>query len=310
LLVDAALLSVHRPAWGIAVDGPDILQFILERSMPNAPASLAVVRLLRTGYGALGPTFRYWMRTEVHVYAFSVAANVLLAFFPFLIVCVSLGRLVFAPETVVSALDLAFADVFPSALGDFMRRNLPAPQPVELFSMLILLFAANGIFEPLEVALNHVWGIRENRSFLRNQAVSFALIFVCGTLALLSLALTAVRQGTITGLAIERWISILFYKSAAVPLTVAVLYLIYRYLPNGRPPVARVAPAAIGVGVLLEALKTINGWVWPLLDPKLQREYGVFRYSATLIFLSFLTTMLVLAGAEWAARGRRLDRTA
>jgi uncharacterized BrkB/YihY/UPF0761 family membrane protein len=278
--------------------------------MSHELAPAAVIGLLRAGCAALGPTFRYWMRTEVHVFAFSVAANVLLAFFPFLIVCVSLGRLVFAPQTVVATLDLAFADLFPSALGDFMHRNLPAPQPVELLSMLILLFAANGIFEPLEVALNHVWGIRENRSFLRNQLVSFALIFVCGTLALLSLALAAVRQSTLTGLAIERWISVLFFKSAAIPLTVAVLFVVYRYLPNGRPPVARVLPAAIGVGVLLEALKTINAWLWPLLDAKLQREYGVFRYSATLILLSFFTTMLVLAGAEWAARGHRLDPTA
>ena len=29
-------------------------------------------------FRALRPTFRYWMKTEVHVYAFSVAANVLL----------------------------------------------------------------------------------------------------------------------------------------------------------------------------------------------------------------------------------------
>lgn len=257
---------------------------------------------------ALLPTFRYWMETEVHVFAFSIAANVLLSFFPFLIVCVSLGRLVFDPQSVMASLDLAFRDFFPSAMGDFMRRNLPAPQPVEVLSIVILLFSANGIFEPLEVALNKAWGIRKNRSFLRNQVVSLALIFVCGTLALTSLAFAAMRQSNLTGFAIERWISALFYKAAAVPLTALVLYLIYRYLPNGRPPVHRVVPAAIGVGILLEVLKTINTWVWPAFDAKLQREYGVFRYSATLIFLSFLTSMLVLGGAEWAARGHRLDQ--
>jgi YihY family inner membrane protein len=262
---------------------------------------------VRQVIAAVTPTFRYWMETEVHVYAFSIAANVLLSFFPFLILCVSLGRLIFDPQAVISAMDFAFQDIFPSALGDFMRRNLPAPQPVELLSIFILFFSANGIFEPLEVALNKAWGIRTNRSFLRNQLVSLALIFVCGTLALLSLGFLALRQSNLTGFAVERWISALFYKSAAVPLTVLVLYLIYRYLPNGRPPVQRVLPAAIGVGVLLEALKSINGWLWPAFDVKLQREYGVFRYSATLIFLSFLTSMLVLGGAEWAARGHRLD---
>ncbi len=263
---------------------------------------------IRSVWAELKPTFQYWMETEVHVYAFSIAANVLLSFFPFLIVCVSLGTPLFGRQAVISAMDLAFRDFFPSALGNFMHNNLPAAQPVELLSIFILLFSANGIFEPLEVALNKVWGIRKNRSFLRNQAVSLALIFVCGTLAMMSLAFAAVRESNLTGLAIERWVSVLFYKTLAVPLTAAVLFLIYRYLPNGRPPIQRVVPAAIGVGILLEVLKTINTWIWPVFDEKLRREYGVFRYSATLIFLSFLTAMLVLAGAEWSARGHRMDR--
>lgn len=262
---------------------------------------------VRRAMAALVPTFRYWMQTEVHVYAFSIAANVLLSFFPFLIVCVSVGRLFFDRQAVVSAMDLAFRDFFPTAMGNFMHNNLPAPQQVEVLSLFILLFSANGIFEPLEVALNKAWGIHTNRSFLRNQVVSLVLIFVCGTLAMMSLGFAAIRESNLTGLAVERWISALFYKAAAVPLTAFVLYLIYRYLPNGRPPVQRVVPAAIGVGILLEVLKTINTWIWPVFDEKLQREYGVFRYSATLIFLSFLTSMLVLGGAEWAARGHRLD---
>ena len=258
---------------------------------------------------AFGPTLRYWMQTEVHVYAFSIAANVLLSFFPFLIVCVSLGGVVFNQQSVVNALDLALRDFFPSATSDFMRRNLPAPQPVELLSMLILLFASNGIFEPLEVAFNRIWGIKKNRSFVRNQIVSLGLIFLCGVLVLFSLSIAAARAKPLTELAIERWFSGFFYKMAAVPVTVAMLYLIYRYLPNGRPPVNRVLPAAVGVGLLLEGLKSLSVWVGPFFDAKLQREYGVFRYSATLILLSFLTSMLVLAGAEWAARGHRLDRS-
>ena len=242
------------------------------------------------------------MQTETHVYAFSIAANVLLSFFPFLIVCVSVGGVVFDREAVVNALDLALRDLFPSAMGDFMRRNLPAPQAVELLSIFILLFASNGIFLPMEVAFNRIWGITHNRSFLRNQAVSLALIFVCGILVLMSLSIAAMRPPPITDLAVERWLSSLFYKAAAVPVTVLVLYLVYRYLPNGRPPVRRVLPASVGVGLLLEGLKALSVWVGPYFDEKLQREYGVFRYSATLILLSFFVSMLVLAGAEWAAR--------
>jgi len=277
----------------------------VEKPLPDGRGPVARGRAIA---GAFVPTLRYWMQTEVHVYAFSIAANVLLSFFPFLIVCVSVGGLVFSQQAVVNALDFALRDFFPSAMGDFMRRNLPAPQPVEFLSMAILIAASNGIFEPLEVAFNRIWGISKNRSYVRNQAVSLVLVFVCGVLVLFSLSIAAIRPDPVTGLAVERWLSALVYKSAAVPVTVLVLYFIYRYLPNGRPPMAPVVQAAVGVGLLLEALKSLSVWLGPFFDAKLQREYGVFRYSATLILLSFLTSMLVLAGAEWAARGHRLDK--
>jgi len=57
---------------------------------------------------------------------------------------------------------------------------------VHLTSMFLLLFTANGIFEPLEVALNRAWGVAKNRSYIKNQIISLGLIFVCGGLALFS----------------------------------------------------------------------------------------------------------------------------
>jgi len=277
------------------------------------------MRRIATG---LALTFRYWMQTEVHVYAFSVAANALLSFFPFLIVTMSVSRMVFSEQAVVGAIQLALRDYFPDALQQFLGRNLPQRGPTELVSLALLLFTANGVFEPLEVALNRVWGIPKNRSFLRNQLVSLALIFVCGGLALGSMMLTALNQESL-GLGAmppgsfraflgggAAFFATLFFKLAAVPLAVLVLFLIYRYLPNGRPPVARVIPAAIFTGLLVELLKYSVAFAWPWFQPKMAREYGVFQYSATMIFLAFLVSLLVLAGAEWAARGHRMDAAA
>jgi len=266
---------------------------------------------------ALRPTFRYWMKTEVHVYAFSIAANVLLSFYPFLIVSVAIASKFFNRATALSAIDLALSDFFPDALGSFLRNNPPPQGKIEVISLFLLLFTANGIFEPLEVGLNHVWGIGKNRSFLWNQVVSLTLIFICGGLALGSLLMTAFTQESFRRLtsSAPAWlphtvfelIPVLVFKAAAVPLTVLVLFLIYRYLPNGKPPVDRVIPAAIVVGVLLEVLKQINRWVWPGFYQKLGREYNVFKNSVTLILIGFLVSMLVLAGAEWSARGHRMD---
>ena len=258
-------------------------------------------------WDAILPTLRYLTETEVHALAFSVAANVLLGFFPFLIVSVSLSRLFFSRQTTVAAIDFALRDYFPDALGSFLSNNLPQRPVTDWVAILLLLFSSNGIFEPLEVAFNKIWGIRKNRSYLHNQVVSLALIFSCGSLALLSLGITELRVGSSSGLRIELWTSVVFFKLAAVPLTSLSLFLIYRYLPNGRPPLSRVIAAAIGAGLLLEALKYLNVLIWPWVDARIQREYGVFRYSATILFLSFLASMLVLAGAEWAARGHRRD---
>ena len=65
---------------------------------------------------------------------------------------------------------------------------------LQLTSMVLLLFTANGIFEPLEVALNRAWGVTKNRSYLKNQLVALGMIFLCGALALLSLMLTALNK--------------------------------------------------------------------------------------------------------------------
>ena len=255
---------------------------------------------------AASPTIRYWAQTEVHALAFSIAANVLLGFFPFLIVSVSISRVFFDRQTTVAAIDFALRDYFPDALGKFLSSNLPQRPVTDWIAILLLLFSSNGIFEPLEVALNKIWGIPKNRSYLNNQLVSLALIFSTGTLALLSLGVAELRVGSAGAWRVQLWTSILFFKLAAVPLTCLSLFLIFRYLPNGRPPLSRVVPAAIVVGILLEGFKYLNILIWPWLDARVQREYGVFRYSATILFLSFFASMLVLAGAEWSARGCRL----
>lgn len=259
---------------------------------------------------ALAPTFRYWMQTEVHVYAFSVAANVLLSFYPFLIVTMSLSRLFFNEQTTVAAIQLALRDYFPDSFTSFLytkgqHENLPPYRSTEIASVALLLFTANGIFEPLEVALNRVWGIKRNRSFFRNQLVSLGLIFACGVLALGSMVMTGLNHAAIEKFGgVAALMPLLFFKLAALPMAVLVLFLIYYFLPNGRPPFPRVVAAAIGAGVLLEILKYVNKLVWPWIQRKLESEYRIFQYSVALIFLGFLAAMLVLAGAEWAARDR------
>jgi membrane protein len=253
------------------------------------------------------PTLRYLMQTEVHVYALSVAASVLLSVFPFLIVMMSLCRYALRWRAGVQVLELALTDFFPGDMGQFISRNLTAAVessgPFQITSLFLLLLTANGVFEPLEVALNRAWGVPKNRSYLRNQLVSLGLIFLCGSLTLMSFVLTALNRQVLSGwFPVPTVVGLALFKIAAVPISILALAFMYWLLPNRRIAPASVIPVSILVGLALELMKYVNLLTWPLLKMKLQKEYGPFYISVTIILWSFVAAMLVLAGAEWSAR--------
>ena len=205
------------------------------------------------------PTLHYCMQTEAHVFALSVAASVLLSVFPFLIVIMSLCRYGLHWKAGVDVLNLALTDFFPGDMGQFISRNLTAAVessgPFQFTSLLLLLLTANGVFEPLEVALNRVWGVPKNRSYFRNQLVSLGLIFLCGSLTLMSFVLTAMNRQVLSGwVPLPTILGLALFKIAAVPISILALGFMYWLLPNRRIAPGRVIPVSILVGLALELM--------------------------------------------------------
>ena len=276
-------------------------------------------RSLASAWDSAKQTGRYLMETEVHVYGFSIAASVLLAFMPFLVVIASLCRHVFGLPAAEQALYFAIRDLFPDDVGKAIsfrvQELLWIRGPLQLTSMFLLFFTANGIFEPLEVALNRAFSIRTNRSYFRNQLVSLGLIFACGTLFMISTVFTGMNVSLIARLLpansfVLSWATLLLFKIAAVPALMLCLFLIYWLLPNGPVPIRRILPAAVLVGLLLEILKNLNLLVWPWFQKKLLSEYSAFYMSVSIILFSLVGSMVVLGGAEWAARGSHPPKNA
>jgi membrane protein len=130
------------------------------------------------------------------------------------------------------------------------------------------------------------------------------LASACGTLALLSVYLTA-QNLRILGFAIgnqnfvSRGLGFVVMKSFAVVATIAIYFLIYWLLPNGKVPVRAVLPAAVTMGFLSEAAKYLYVLLLPWLN--FQEVYGPFSVSVTLIFWSFCSGLLLLGGAYLSA---------
>ena len=244
------------------------------------------------------------------MYALAVAACVLLSFYPFLIVIVSFCKYLLHWPDAVNAIYYAVNDYMPGEMGQFVVRNLDvsvrSQGKLQFASMFLLLFTANGIFEPMEVALNRVWGATKNRSYVKNQVLSLGLILTCGGLVLSSFLLTALNQDFLKSSlhmrAVPTWLAWTIFKVAAVPISILALFLIYWLLPNCRVPARRVVLPAVVVGFALELLKYFNILMWPTMKSKLNREYGPFYISVAIVLLSFASTMMVLAAAHWAAR--------
>jgi membrane protein len=259
--------------------------------------------------GLLRSTARYMLRTEVHTFAFSVAANSILSFFPFLLLLMTLIRYVFHSRVMYSVVENLLRDYLPTG-QEFVIRNLNAlvgaHHRAQVFSLAMLLITSTGIFLPLEVALNRVWGFRNNRSYLGNQLISLGLVFACGSLALLSVGLTAgnvaIVKSTLHGYG--AWyvdlVDFVTMKIFAILASIAIFFLVYWLLPNGKVPAKGVLPTAVIMGLLSEALKYVYIFALPRLN--FAEVYGPFAISVSLMFWAFLSGMLLLTGAHLSAR--------
>jgi membrane protein len=177
---------------------------------------------------------------------------------------------------------------------------------VQIISIVTLLISSTGVFLPLEVALNRVWRVAENRSYLKNQLISLGLAFSVGLLALLSIAFTAAQNRLLAILFVGKTenFSFTFLAHAVLQLSAAlfsvtIFFLIYWILPNRKLPVAAVLPTAIVTGLLWELAKTLYVFVLPWMD--LESAYGPFSVSVSLMIWAFLTGLILLAGAQLSA---------
>lgn len=270
----------------------------------------------RTSGIPFAPTIRYWFGLDSHVYAMAIAANVLLGFFPFMLLMLSLASFAFPSSHADQAILLGLRSFLPEDVGlvDFVVRNLRAEVAnrgaVPGVSIILLLVAANGIFMPLEVAQNRLWRFPANRNYAFNQMLSLCI----GATSMLMALLSSLFAGFAGPILFARFQTVFLTPDMAMLwalrmsgalATTVVLLMVYWLLPNGRVPFGRALTTAFVVAVLIEGVQFAYSWAWPWLG--LREEYGPFFVSVTLMLWGFLTAMVVLAGAEACARrGQRV----
>jgi len=252
---------------------------------------------------------RYMSQTEVHTYAFSVAANAILSLFPFIVMMFTIARNVFHSDAMESAIADMIRYFLPTG-QQFVTKNMEivahARSRVQIASVVMLLISTTGVFLPLEVALNRVWGVTKNRSYIMNQLVALCLAIGIGMVALMSVALTAAQQSILKVLffghvenVVYGFISHWVLQISAALASVVLFFLIYWVLPNRKLPVRAVLPTAVVIGLAWEGAKMLYIAALPWMD--LHSVYGPFSVSVSLMLWAFVTGLLLLAGAHYSA---------
>jgi len=251
----------------------------------------------------------YILDSEVHTFAFSVAANSILSFIPFIVLLYTLSAIVFHSTAMVNVVSEMVNYFLPTtARVGFLTYNLEKVIPthgVQVLSLAMILISCTGIFLPLEVALNQAWGVSKSRNYLFNQLVAFGLALLMLALGLASILVNSGAQGLLTFIFFHH-VDNIFYKGVSymwLSLSTGVasilfFFSIYWILPNCKVPWRPVLRTSIVTGIVWLLAKIVFVQVLPHLD--LGALYGPFYVSVGLIFWGYVSGLILFAGAQFS----------
>ncbi len=238
------------------------------------------VRVLRA-YGA----------SQASNYAAALAFSGLLAMFPMMLGALAIvGLVVRDPAMEARFLNLLlqmFPNTAQSQLTDALHSASQSAGWIGLVSLGGLIWSASGIFATMEFALTQIFGTKQ-RDMLRQKAMGLVMMLVL----VVGVAIVTAAN-SLAGLFPMAWVSSLVVGAVVM---VALLVLLYRFVPNRTFRIKDVMPGAVLAGVLIELLSL----GFPLYQ-RLSHGFNTYGAQFGLFFLLaawlYLLSQVLLFGA-------------
>jgi len=258
----------------------------------------------------------YLLDSEVHTFAFSVAANAILSFIPFIVLLYTLAESVFHHSEMMKRVINDMVNYFLPSNQDFVARNLylvASSHGAQLFSLIMILVACTGIFLPLEVALNQAWGVTKSRNYLHNQVIAFGLAILMVALGMVSILVNTGARDVLSVIFVHQTnikfidfvlhitnqgISFFLLTATTGVASIAFFFSIYWLLPNRKVPWRHVLSTSIYTGVIWLVTKYIFVLLLPYMH--LIDLYGPFYVSVGLLFWAYISGLILFAGAQFS----------
>jgi membrane protein len=232
---------------------------------------------------------------DIGVLTNAIAFNFLLCLFPLLMVLVAVSQQFPAGRRLSGALTHLLAEMIPfehATLARALTVLAEQSRRIEAISLLLILWGSSGIFVPIEMALGRAWGGAPRRSFWRARLLAFIMTLACGTLALVSVGLTFAARSFR-----DEWPTVAEYgaRGSAFLLTLALFFLIYRFVPSTRVHAGVAARAALWGGAGWELIK--YAFVARLPAMNLKAVYGPLAFAVALILWAYISSLMLVFGA-------------
>ena len=242
---------------------------------------------------------------DVVVVTNAIAFNFLLCLFPLLLVLVAVAHQLGGGRRAGAALLALLNELIPfehQTLASSLRSLGQMARTLEVFSLVLVVWGSSGIFVPVEMALNRVWG-GHPRPFVRSRLMAFLMTLAGSSLVFISVALTSLARSYRF-----QWPAIATYgaKAIAFLLTCFVFFLIYRVIPD--PPVGTgvAGRAALWAGTCWEGAKYL--FVINLTRANLPVVYGPLAFAVSLVLWAYVSSLVLVFGALMSPRGEPSHR--
>ncbi|MDJ0736495.1 MAG: YihY/virulence factor BrkB family protein [Nostocaceae cyanobacterium] len=266
---------------------------------------------IRIIFKLIKEAFKEYQADKVSTLAASLAYYTVFSLAPLLIIAIAIAGAIFGEEAargeivgqIQGLVGNEGAKIIETAIENANRPDVSSI--ASIFSIIVLLFGASGVFAQLQEALNSVWEVKAKpkqgiMNFVRKRILSFSAVLGIGFLLLVSLiisaGLSALNQyvsGLIPGLEII-WQLLNFLISFGI---VTLLFaLIYKFLPDVKIQWSDVWTGAIITSLLFGIGKFILGVY--LGRGTFGSTYGAAGSLVILLAWVYYSAQILLFGAE------------
>ena len=258
------------------------------------------VETARSHYGWLDvaiTTFKRHSEKDGGFFAAGLTYYAFFSLFPLILFSVSaLGFVTFISEQTQQRIIDAGVDAFPLVRRILQEDSLRVIQEARFSlasaGLLLALYSGTGGIVAFRHALNRIYGVEDEGTFLRKRISSLRFLATIGGIALLSVAL-----GTLGGLIASSVVTLLAYL-AGFGIGVLLFAGAFKFLPRRELSWREVLPGAIVAAAIFELLKIVGPLYLAAGAEGRNATYGAFATAAALLVSAYLLCQVTLLAAQ------------